>query len=275
MVPRPPPLPAAIGRSAFSLVELLVVIAIVSILAGLSMTTMATVRELARGTQCASNLRQIGLAFSVYASDNDSFLPPCQTVYPGESTQLWGMWPWRIDPEVTSFARLNPMYRCPTGTWRWGATPTQVGVWSTNSYGYSLQLWSSVQGTFAKDHYNWPPGPWGGPGRGVLLSRMVSPSMTFLLAERWSLKETGAFDIEVEIQPPNTSAPMDVRTRRPVASNPFGPAGTNTTPGTAMRIAHRQNSNYLMIDGHVEALDFKATMTLNASTPPNRWTGRY
>ena len=60
---------------AFTLVELLVVIAVIAILAALLFPVFAQAREKARQAACASNLRQIGMAFAMYTEDYDERLP--------------------------------------------------------------------------------------------------------------------------------------------------------------------------------------------------------
>lgn len=56
-------------KRAFTLVEILVVIAIVSLLAALVLSVFSRARNSARTTTCASNLKQIGLAFRLYTED--------------------------------------------------------------------------------------------------------------------------------------------------------------------------------------------------------------
>lgn len=63
------------SRKGFTLIELLVVIAIIGLLAALLFPVFVKVRENARRTACASNQRQLGLAFLAYAQDNGERLP--------------------------------------------------------------------------------------------------------------------------------------------------------------------------------------------------------
>jgi len=60
-------------RSGFTLIELLVVIAIIALLMSILMPALGRVRYQARGVACRANLRQWGLMFSMYTSDNNGY----------------------------------------------------------------------------------------------------------------------------------------------------------------------------------------------------------
>ena len=59
----------------FTLVELLVVIAIIAILASLLLPALGSAKESARSVACMNNLRQLGVAASLYATDNEDNYP--------------------------------------------------------------------------------------------------------------------------------------------------------------------------------------------------------
>ncbi len=67
---------AGLPRHAFTLVELLVVIAIIAILAALLLPSLSSAKEKGKTISCRSNLKQLGLAATLYASEHQDQLPP-------------------------------------------------------------------------------------------------------------------------------------------------------------------------------------------------------
>ena len=62
-------------RRGFTLIELLVVIAIISILASILFPVFARARAKGRQTACLSNVKQLVMAFIMYANDSDETMP--------------------------------------------------------------------------------------------------------------------------------------------------------------------------------------------------------
>jgi prepilin-type N-terminal cleavage/methylation domain-containing protein/prepilin-type processing-associated H-X9-DG protein len=136
-------------RYGFSLIELLVCIAIVAVLLSVLLPGLAATRAQARRVKCASNLRQLGHAFHMYAGDYRGWVMPLAYTAPGiigdgPPIYWWGtndaagvdhtrgfVWPY-----LRSDLRPCGVYECPDQPWG-SYIPQGAAREVTSTYGYN------------------------------------------------------------------------------------------------------------------------------------------
>jgi prepilin-type N-terminal cleavage/methylation domain-containing protein/prepilin-type processing-associated H-X9-DG protein len=137
--------PSLFSRLAFTLIELLVVIGIIGILASLLMPAFSRAKGKASDIKCISNLRQIGIALSIYADENQGRLPYAERV-PTSPVTPTNVLPRIVDVLSNHVGGAVAIFRCPRDRFGWYQKEGSSYEWNYQANGQPITQPGTIAG---------------------------------------------------------------------------------------------------------------------------------
>src|SRR3954469_19301575 len=230
---------------AFTLVELLVVIGIIGLLIAILLPALNKARESARTIKCASNLRQLGLAMTMYSNEFKGLMPYPTTTYGGENYHWFNCvdkYLRAIQDETNrtgvAASRTYKSYKQCIVYDEFPGNRSGTGQDSLKEFAKTYKMNTHLR---RGDLFS----PFDPTKRGVpcKITNIRKPTDTVLIGDGQSLDQTGYIASQAE-------------------SGQFAMDVNDTSTGTAgPALRHRGGANMCFVDGHVQWLQLALTPT--------------
>lgn len=216
------------GRRGFTLIELLVVIAIIAILAAILFPVFARARAKAQQTKCLSNLKQIGLAFHMYAQDYNELFPPGAVTGIGPFYYNW-TYGWYTVPDPA----IDGIYR----------PSLQAYVAALYPYMKNYQIW------FCETDV-WDSAPTRTETFGTA-EAAIAGEISYTFCTQWgtNVGDPSTYDSLC----PDPTSPLEISGQQPAEQCVMIDNGLPSTPSNDLSLygsPHAEGSNVLFLDGH-------------------------
>lgn len=264
--------PAGTRHHGFTLVELLVVIGIIALLISILLPALNKARKSAQEIACASNLKQMGIAMTMYINESE-YYPGSYGLSSGKILAVWA-------PRLSRFMNDETKVfwcpaRAPEQQWPsdFGSDPTKYATAAETGWGYLVRGNTSGR-RLLNDQY--PPGArgfsygyndWGVVGAGTVGPDPAHQKQLGLGGDLWTTSPFYVGELKASLVR-KSSEMIAIADRVEKFDSGFAFNIDPTTTGEYPGDIHRGGANVLFCDGHVEWIAQKALIKV-AAVPEN------
>ena len=274
---------------AFTLVELLVVVGIIALLVSILLPALNKARAAAQAVQCSSNMKQLALAVTMYATDNNGWYPSNDCTLPNPNNAAAAKaFPWYTDDLVGKYVnnrtkRVGPdyvstrVYFCPSVMYV--VTSAQPGYWGAGNMGIGYNASNSIRNNYL--YYRYPNVLASDPSYAAAEAGLAANNR--LVARQGKIRQSAGFLLFTDVSGGTTSEASNkfiqmyngcARTGVAIAGTPYqgtSPVYTTNPAGDAVSYRHGQNANVAFLDGHVSA--YRSSMKDDLQPDTHKNTG--